>query len=179
MHYFNWGTSMVTTKKNILVSALFIGMVSLGSMAQAADTKAPGSGPNPYSDCGIGAALFSETSWAAVTSNVTWDLGTTAVTSATASPETCSGKNVKTALFIRDTYQQLVEEAAKGEGTHLTAALNLMECGSAKQSMAIQAVRADMSRVVAQPTYQGQTNIEKSAEFFNVINNAVASSCSI
>jgi hypothetical protein len=38
-----------------------------------------GSGPNPYSDCGIGAALFKDTEWAAVTSNVTWDLGTTEI----------------------------------------------------------------------------------------------------
>ena len=35
---------------------------------------------NPYTDCGIGAALFPNTNWAAVTSNVIWDAGTTAVT---------------------------------------------------------------------------------------------------
>jgi len=170
---------MVTIKKNVLVSALLIAMVGLSSMAHADGAKKAGTGPNPYSDCGIGAALFSNTNWAAVTSNVIWDLGSTAITSATASPETCSGKNVKTALFIRDTYQQLVEEAAKGEGTHLTAALNLMECGSAQQGVAIQSVRESMSHVIAQPNYQEQTNLEKSADFFKVINNAVVSSCSV
>ena len=48
-----------------------------------ADPKAPGSGPNPYTDCGIGAALFPNTHWAAATSNVIFDLGITAITSAT------------------------------------------------------------------------------------------------
>src|SRR5688572_5993856 len=47
-----------------------------------AASKAPGAGPNPFSDCGIGAALFPKTGWAAVTSNVIWDIGTTALTSA-------------------------------------------------------------------------------------------------
>ena len=75
-----------------LASAIFtVAMLAASplSMAQA-DVKAkPGSGPNPFSDCGIGAALFPDTSWAAVTSNITWDIGTTALTSATMSPGTC------------------------------------------------------------------------------------------
>ena len=49
---------------------------------------------NPYVDCGIGAALFPNTDWAAVTSNVIWDAGTTALISATASEDTCSGGDV-------------------------------------------------------------------------------------
>ena len=57
-----------------------IGVFSLNSFAA-----------NPYTDCGIGAALFPNTNWAAVTSNATWDAGTTAVISATASEDTCSG----------------------------------------------------------------------------------------
>ena len=36
---------------------------------------------NPWIDCGIGAMIFTETNWAAVISNVIWDLGTTAVIS--------------------------------------------------------------------------------------------------
>ena len=55
--------------------------------------------PSPYPDCGIGAALF-ENNTGATISNVIWDLGTTALTSATASPETCEGFNPDAAAFI-------------------------------------------------------------------------------
>ena len=89
--------------------ALFAAMPMLTTMAPTAHAAdAPGSGPNPFSDCGIGAALFPETKWAAVTSNVIWDVGTTAVASATMSPQTCSGKQAKTAAFIYHTYDSLI-----------------------------------------------------------------------
>lgn len=163
--------------QNILLVALLSSGIGLVSSASA-ESKEPGTGPNPFSDCGIGAALFPTTGWAAVTSNVIWDLGTTAVTSATKSPNTCNGKNVKTALFIRDSYMQLVEEAAIGQGTHLTAALNLMQCGGAHDN-AIQAVRSSMGQVISQSGYQAKSHMEKSADFYSVINTAVASNCSI
>ena len=112
-----------------IVIGVFAGIVATATpfiYAEDSDEhKVAGSGPNPYSDCGIGAALFTETKWAAVTSNVIWDLGITAITSATASPETCSGKKVETAQFIIDNYDNLAEETAKGQGTHLIAMLGL------------------------------------------------------
>lgn len=141
------------------------------------DAKKPGTGPNPYSDCGIGAALFKETSWAAVSSNVIWDLGSTAITSATASPQTCQGKNLKVALFINDTYKELAEEAAAGQGKHLTTALNILECESSRHPTAIQAIRNAMSQTVSNPGYANQTHLEKSADFYGIINNAVSNSC--
>ncbi|WP_205125623.1 DUF3015 family protein [Pseudomethylobacillus aquaticus] len=161
---------------NTLAIAAILGM---SVNVQADSSKPAGSGPNPYSDCGIGAALFSNTGWAAVTSNVIWDLGSTAITSATASPETCSGKNIKTALFIRDTYTQLVEESAAGDGMHLKTALNLVECGEAQQSNAIQAVRSEMGAALSNADYQGKTHLEKSSDFYNVINKAAARHCSV
>ncbi len=71
-------------KTKTLISTLTLAVCAASLNVNAAN-KAPGSGPNPFSDCGIGAALFKDTKWAAVSSNVIWDIGTTAVTSATAS----------------------------------------------------------------------------------------------
>lgn len=141
-------------------------------------SKAPGTGPNPFSDCGIGAALFSNTKWAAVTSNVIWDVGTTAVTSATASPQTCNGKQVAAAMFINDTYEKLVEETARGEGEHLTSLLNIFECGGNRQPFAIEATRGEMADVVAQPGYASQDRTQKASRFYDAVEGAVSRNCS-
>ena len=140
---------------------------------------AGGSGPNPYSDCGIGAALFKNTNWAAVTSNVTWDLGTTAVTSATASPETCSKKNVNAAMFIRDTYAPLVEDFARGQGEHLTAALNFFECPKEHHSSIMQDVRAVLLKVVLAPGFNEQQPVDKAAQLFNIIDSKTRNTCGV
>ena len=47
---------------------------------------------NAYVQCGIGAAIFKNNKTAAIISNIIWDLGTTAISSQTSSPETCEGK---------------------------------------------------------------------------------------
>lgn len=129
---------------------------------------------NPYVDCGIGAALFPETNWAAVSSNVIWDLGSTAITSATSSPNTCSHKNNVAAIYIRDTYAQIVEESVKGENKHLTAALDILECGVSHQE-ATQKVRAQMGGLISAKDYQSKAHLDKSSDLFNVITNACQS----
>jgi hypothetical protein len=150
--------------------------IIVGFSASAAD-KAPGSGPNPFSDCGIGAALFTDIKWAAVTSNVIWDLGTTAVTSATASPETCSGNRLAAAIFIKDTYDLLAEETAKGKGEHLTAALNLFECAVVHQDEAAVLIRNEMAAFVATSGYSEKSTLDKAAGFYSIVDAATASSC--
>lgn len=158
----------------LAVAAVVCLTVSAPLLAQS---KAPGAGPNPFVDCGIGAALFPNTNWAAVTSNVIWDLGTTAVTSATMSPETCSGKNRTAALFINDTYESLAEETARGEGLHLTTLLNILECDSARHQAAIGQARVSLSEQVGTEGYENQSHIEKAAGLFNAMDTAVNTSC--
>lgn len=150
-------------KKVIIVAAMLAASVSV----QAQDKKAAGSGPSPYADCGIGAALFTENKTLAVTSNVIWDLGTTAITSATASPETCNGKKVAVATFILESYDNLAEDTARGEGKHLTALLNLMEVSADNKPAVIAQLRANMAQNLTQPTYAGADKVGKATIFFN------------
>jgi hypothetical protein len=164
-----------TTKK--IIGTIALAISALTSNTAFAQDKQAGTGPNPYADCGIGAALFSDTKWAAVVSNVTWDLGTTALISGTMSPNTCSGKQVKVALFIRDTQAQLAEEAAVGSGEHLTAVLNLSECSSTHHAQAIGAIRASMAKSIAAPGYSAQTGIQKSTSLYKAVDAAVTNSC--
>lgn len=138
-----------------------------------------GSGPNPFSDCGIGAALFKDLAWAAVTSNIIWDLGTTAVTSATASPQTCSRNNIKAAMMVRDAYARIVEDAARGQGEHLTATLGLFSCEGARQDATTQAVRAGVREAVSAPGYNDQQALEKAGQLYNIIDRATRLHCAV
>lgn len=152
-------------------------LLSFGAFAAQAQSKEVGSGPNPFTDCGIGAALFPDTHWAAISSNVIWDIGTTAVTSATMSPQTCSGKKVKTALFIRDSYEQVAEQTAQGQGEHLSAALNLFECSSERHAAAVAQARTSMASVVSQSGFAAEPRLTKAAALYQALEGAVASSC--
>jgi len=163
-------------KKLSLATLLVTTILSLSS-ASVVTAKETGSGPNPFSDCGIGAAIFKNTAWAAVTSNITWDVGSTAITSATASPETCQKQNVETAQFILDTYDNLVEETAQGEGAHLTAMMNILGCDASVQSSVKSEIRSGAATAVASDTYNDKNAVQKASDLYNVVHHA-AQSCS-
>lgn len=166
----------MNSKKVIASAAIACALTVSAPFATADGHKAPGSAPSPFTECGIGAALFPDTHWAAVTSNATWDLGTTAVTSATMSPETCSARNMKTAQFILDTYESLAEETAKGQGENLTAMLDIYGCQQTEQRGVIHAVRAEMADQVGSATYSQQSNVEKASAYYQAV-SAAASNC--
>jgi hypothetical protein len=146
--------------------------------AKPADPKAPGSGPNPYTECGVGAALFPNTHWAAVTSNIIFDLGMTAITSATSSPQTCSGKKVEAAMFIHATYDELVEETAEGGGEHLVSVLDMFGCSAAGDVGAIREVRGEMGTAVSEPGYMTQTRLQKASRYYSAVERAASHNCS-
>jgi len=103
-------------------------------------------GPNPFKDCGIGAALFENTPWAAVLSNTIWDAGTTAVTSATASPETCNNSNpeVKTSVFIYENFESVEQDFVEGQGEYVKNLGNVMGCTTQETTKLIDEVRNEM-----------------------------------
>ncbi len=131
--------------------------------------RTPGSGPNPFSDCGIGAAIFPTIKPLAVTSNVIWDIGTTAVTSATASPETCNGKTVTAAVFILKSYENLAEETARGQGEHLVALLNIMEVDEADRVEIVTSIRTQMASTVVSDTYLSADKVEKANIYYSIV----------
>lgn len=149
-------------------------------LAADAPVKQPiGSGPNPFSDCGIGAAIFKDTAWAAATLNIIWDFGTTAVTSATLSPQTCAKKNVKAAMLIRDSYAQVIEDAARGRGEHLAAVLDTLSCNPSQQGAAAHEVRAGISEAIEAPGFTDQKHLEKAGQLFHIIDQATRHHCSV
>ncbi|MBT1450148.1 DUF3015 family protein [Glaciecola sp. XM2] len=151
-----------------------IGTIALALLSTSALSQQ--TGPNPYKDCGIGAALFANTPWAAVTSNVIWDVGTTAVVSATASPETCSGSTYKTAVFINETYESLEQDMIQGEGEFIDTLADIMSC----DSDTAKALTAEVRQNIATSDLSiSQTRLEKAESLYlNVMSTNAAKSCS-
>ena len=133
---------------------------------------------NPYTDCGIGAALFPNTNWAAVTSNVIWDVGTTALISATASEDTCSGGEAQTAMLIHDKLETLESQMMLEDGNVLASLTETMNCGSANINSDI---RASYKEVLADTDYSSKNRVEKSESIYFMLknNSSVQQHCSI
>lgn len=171
---------MKRTKITILVTAT-LAVLAFGTAS--AQDKPQGSGPSPFVDCGIGAALFPDTHWAAVTSNIIWDIGTTAVISATASPETCNGKSAKAARFINDTYDNVLEDTARGSGEYVAALLEIYGCEASSQGDIVGAIRGDIGEMLSDEGYSDLTSVEKAEQYFLVIDGEVrgssAASCAV
>lgn len=159
-------------KKALLLSgAALVAILSSNAFAEGQ----AGDGPSPYVDCGIGAALFPNHRVGAIISNVIWDVGTTAVTSATASPETCNGKTAQAAKFILESYDQLVEETAKGSGEHLTTLLNILEVTQEQQQAAIVNIRSNVASSIASDDYNSASKVDKANSYYNHVMEAVNS----
>lgn len=160
--------------RNVTVGSLLL--FSISSTVFAANNAPPKKQLNPWIDCGIGAMLFTETTWAAVSSNIIWDLGTTAVTSDYSSQHTCNSKNAKTARFIGVTYASLEEETVKGGGKHLHAMLNLMGCDASAHANIISGVRTDLGNSMRNATYLESTQEAKAEAYYNIVQTRISES---
>ena len=128
---------------------------------------------NPWTECGIGAMIFDETPGAAAISNIIWDFGTTAVTSAGSSKNTCEGKNTYAANFIFETYPNIEEETVNGNGVHLNAMLNILGCDSSSHSAIISNVRGQFSDSIQKESFADQTRLDKSIQYYNILQQEI------
>lgn len=132
-----------------------------------------------YTDCGLGGLLVPKTPWAAVLTNIIWDLGTTAITSELSSPESCKGGQAKTAALIYQTLPSLERELAAGGGEHVDALLTVGNCSVESQAAVTAEVRQNFGAVVGQASYSTQTREQKAEALYNVFTSSAAQSCSI
>nr|WP_299240993.1 DUF3015 family protein [uncultured Halomonas sp.] len=158
----------------IAVAFTLVGVLGVSTAASAEVDK---DNLNPWQHCGIGAAIFDNNETAAALSNVIWDSGTTAVTSATLSPDTCESEQVQVAQFIDDTYDVLAMETAAGEGEHLQTALSLAGCTASAQEGVIDALRTDLGSISADAGYGAMSHSDKAFEFYRSLTTAAG--CSV
>jgi Protein of unknown function (DUF3015) len=157
--------------KLIATLALF-SLTAISTTASAAD--APKKDLNPWSECGIGAMLFPKVPVGAIISNIIWDLGTTAVSSNLSSQDSCKGTGAKIAMFIGTTYANLEEETVKGNGQHVSAMLNIMNCDASAHANIVNAVRGDFVKTLSGDAYSEQTKLAKAEAYYNLVQAKVS-----
>jgi hypothetical protein len=135
------------------------------------DTKAM---KNPWKDCGIGAMIFDETKWAAVISNIIWDYGLTATTTAVSTPEWCEGKPAKTARFVFETYANLEEDIVKGDGKHARAMLDMMGCERSSHVDILRSVRTEFKKSIRSAAYVEKTTLTKAENYYDLVHSTVS-----
>ena len=149
--------------------------LTLAALAMFALSITPAKAANPYSDCGIGAAIFPDNGAAATISNVIWDVGSTAITSATLSPDTCSAGSADTAKFILETIDNLESDIAMGKGEHVDALAGLMQCDA---SIDVANVAAEgYSAFVASDEYQSASQMDKASAMYNTLKASNIEAC--
>ncbi|MEY4766218.1 MAG: hypothetical protein RI907_2891 [Pseudomonadota bacterium] len=160
-----------------LLSLFVVGAMSAGVSHAAGSTRDFG---QIYTECGLGALIFPTNEILAVVTNVTWDLGTTAVTSNLSSPDTCKGGKKKTAAFIYQSYAQLEQDLARGEGQHLNNLLTLASCPAEAQATVAAGLRDDLAADVARPAYGTATRYDQAkAMYEHLTQRAEAAACSL
>lgn len=130
-----------------------------------------------YKECGLGALLFPSDPIIAVITNVTWDLGTTAVSSELSSPESCKGSSAMMAAFLLDAHPQVEEDLSVGEGMYLSSMIGLMGC-KGNEAEATVALREAFGEAIGSDYFSG-SDLEKSAVLFNAATKTSEQICTI
>jgi hypothetical protein len=147
-------------KVSVVALALIVGSTQTASAREFADI---------YTQCGLGAMIAPTNQAVAVCTNITWDSGTTAISSNALSPDTCKGGKAKTALFIHDSYDQLEKQLASGQGSYVNSLTTLAGVSSEKAAGFQQQLRSDFAKLVAQPGYTQLSKLEKSAALYELV----------
>lgn len=158
--------------KSLVTSAVAITSAAiLSTTPVSAETNVE----NAFAECGIGAALFPSYETAAIISNVIWDLGTTALSSQTSSPSSCAGAQTTAAIFIDQTYPVLEEQFVKGGGTHVSALMDILQCGESVQQTVISDVQSGLSASFSDSSYASQSQLDKAKKMGAMLDNAISS----
>ena len=162
-------------RKTTLRSSLIAVSSALTFAATSVSAQEATTVENAFSQCGIGAAIFTKNETAAIISNVIWDLGTTAFSSQTSSPESCTGAKVSAAAFINETYPVLEEQFVKGGGTHVAALMNIMQCEVSQQSLVVANVQQELGQSFAEESFLASSQTQKAAHLGGIVDRAMAS----
>ncbi len=153
-----------------------ISMIAATLMTMGTAAAAQGMGPenvNPWQQCGIGIAVFPDNGTAAAISNVIWDLGTTAVSSALSSPENCQGTSMSAAMFIQRAHDPLITDTAVGEGEYLNTLLTGIACDESVKPAVVADLRDYMAAQVQDASYVEMDHSAKAEAYFMALRDVV------
>jgi hypothetical protein len=150
-------------------ACVLVAILGFSAGAAADEAKAKPKRINPWQDCGLGAMVFPEYPVAAAVSNIIWDLGTTAISSKISSDDSCAGERLQAALFIKETYHNLTQDVANGQGDHLAAVLDIYQCDASARSSIVSDLRKDYAQLINQTDYAVLSRDQKAAQLFDLV----------
>ncbi len=130
-----------------------------------------------YTDCGIGAMISPKNDAVAAVTNVTWDLGTTAISSNISSPDSCVGGKGRLVGFIYNSYDHLEKNLASGSGTYLETLIVLAKYdvrSEQDRQVRIKTLRDGFADLAANPNYTDQTRYEKAKALYDLVSEQVS-----
>ncbi|MCK5580093.1 MAG: DUF3015 family protein [Candidatus Omnitrophica bacterium] len=122
-----------------------------------------------YYECGLGGMIFKDNGVAAAVSNICWDWGTTASSSALTTPDACKGGQEKMAAFIHETYDSIETDLASGSGDHLDTLMLLAGITEKVTQDFIIGLREDFAVIVGEASYTDQTRFEKAEALYSLV----------
>lgn len=122
-----------------------------------------------YTECGLGAMIAPNNEAVAAVTNVTWDLGTTAISSNVSSEEACAGGESASAAFIYDAYPNLEQDLAVGNGEHLTTLLTMAGIDQPSQSEFTLVLREGFADLVSSDEYSDLTRFKKAESLYELM----------
>lgn len=163
---------MKSTKIRSTIIALSSALAFTATNVSAQDTTEV---ENAFSQCGIGAAIFTKNETAAIISNIIWDLGTTALSSQTSSPDSCTGAQTTAALFINETYPVLEEQFVKGGGSHVAALMNIMQCEASATASVVSSIQGELATSLSDEAFLASSDYDKAAAMGGMVDRAMGS----
>lgn len=137
---------------------------------------------NPWTDCGIGYALFKGSEVGAAISNVIWDAGTTATTTFISSPDNCRSRDGSVAQFIGESFDSLEQETAVGSGAHLNALVSIANCDIVHADAFVSSVRSSFAQKASEQGFESLDRAAKAGSYYTIVsekmNGEFASACS-
>jgi Protein of unknown function (DUF3015) len=130
-----------------------------------------------YTDCGLGALIAPRNDAVAAVTNVTWDLGTTAITSDASSPDSCKGGKTAAASLILEAYPSLEQDLARGDGEHVATLIGMVGCPASARPAVTAALRAEFAKVAVEAGYSSRTRYENAERLYGLLTQASTSSC--
>ena len=163
MFNLNMGLEITDTMRRF-IPLMLMSLVSSGAMAD-----------NLWMDCGIGHWIAgpSLNGFPAMSTNLTFDLGTTATTSDLSTPSSCAGPFWSAARFIEKSYPRLEEETALGGGEHMVAMLDHFHCDEATNAQIGANLRMEFATIVGDSQYHLMDKNDKARAYYHMVADEV------
>ena len=92
-----------------------------------------------------------------------------ATTMGISSPGSCSDGDATAALLIRDSYEQIEVELAKGDGAYLSILADLVKSDQETEQKFISELRRNFSEHVSQPEFAELKRAEKAEALYQMV----------